>query len=125
MRVFGTLFVALLISLAANGVLLKWNTSLRDERDAALAEVATLEQARAADAAAYALYDKARLDAAATAQRRRDALNAISPADSESDVLRRCRDGLCISDKARRSDTSSGASEALQKTREAGRADGR
>ena len=107
MRVFGSLIIALLISLALNWLFLSWNNSLRAERDAARAEVATLEKARAADDSAYSAYDKARTDAATIAQGRRDALNPISPTDSESDVLQRCRDGLCLKGRAQGGDPAS------------------
>lgn len=96
MRVFGSLIIALLISLGLNGLFLSWNNSLRAERDAARAEVATLEKARAADARAYSSYDKARNDAATIAQGRRDALSTVTPSDTDDDVLQRCRDGLCL-----------------------------
>lgn len=105
MRSFGVLFFALLISLAANGILLSWNNSLRSERDAARAEVIILEQARAADAHAISVFDQARTDAAATAQRRRDALSPLSSTDSDSDVLQRCRDGLCLKNRTQGADT--------------------
>lgn len=100
MQSFGVVPFALIISLAINGMLLSWNNSLRAERDAARAEVAILEQARAADGRAYSAFDKARSDAATTAQGRRDALSHIDSSASESDVLQRCRNGLCLKDRA-------------------------
>ena len=105
MQNYGVIFLALLISLAANGILLSWNNSLRSERDAALAEVVILEQARAADAHAISVFDQARNDAAATAQRRRDALDTVAPTDTDFDVLQRCRDGLCLKNRAQGGNT--------------------
>ena len=120
MRVFGGLILALLLSLAGNWMFYSWNSSLRAERDAALAEVATLEQARAADARAYSTYDKARTDAAVIAQGRRDALSNINPTDSDSDVLQRCRSGLCIKREAQSNSTSAGSSNSVPSAGNAG-----
>ena len=120
MRNYGVLFLALLISVAGNLALLRWNNSLRAERDAARAEVALLEQARAADAHAISTYETVRNEAAATAQGRRDALSNINPTDSDSDVLQRCRSGLCIKREAQGRDSSSGPADAVSPSVNAG-----
>ena len=103
---------ALLVSLAANGLLLSRCRTLTAERDRALVEIAVLEQARAADHAALAVSNQARDAAAAKAQERRDALQAPH-ADTDDDVLRVCRDSLCLPDGARRADTAARAADAV------------
>ena len=85
---------ALLASLAVNAALITHAGSLRAERDHALAEIAVLEQARAADAAAVTVSNQGRQQAARTAQEQRDALHSLeisAPDLSDAELVERLR----------------------------------
>ncbi|MBE6441858.1 MAG: hypothetical protein E7022_05930 [Desulfovibrio desulfuricans] len=114
---------ALLASLAVNAALITHAGSLRAERDHALAEIAVLEQARAADADAIATSNQARQEAAQTAQERRDALHEVekNAADlSDSDFLCRLR-GVCLPNGNQGADASGNPAAGLPGADAAGR----